>query len=677
MVEPVRQWWAMVEPMVSFDLRRPLRVWHRARQRGLAWLLVAGPALAYVGWLAYLALQNHHWILRSVGLSGQPVSFWALVVLPPFTANLVTQDRAKQRFESIATLPLSDRAWLWGRLATPFLVAATVVAFFLPPLILGAILIAGGGALLGSWVVIIAGAMAAALCYGLLAALLCGAPGPAQTVALVLGLLTCYLPLQVSWAVTNLFGLTHAGFGLVTQVSAVLALVALGVMVPLSLRYAERNVARRWRYRPESQAAAGHTVRTGLVGGRTRNPVFDREVAAGRQRRHLFDWSYGLTLVLLGTWLVVRYGPRDPETWVTLGFAHMALLSVMAFALQLIAAASITGERDRNTWEALLATPLRASTILWGKIAAAFVPARWPLLGALVLLPAMIAANPGTLPGPKYAVLGYGTFAVMLAVGLSVGLRSRSTSAAAAVAVFCLPAVQALLLAAIIVADSEPDVLGLPGAPASRALGLLLPLLTSLALVDGSVARLSLLRDGRVAWRPRLWLALAVAAMVPFGRLAGSLTAYGSLLAVLLIHAEDLGRLSPRPRWWQFWRHAPATGLAFVVLVCAAQALANAFVARLDTELTGALLGTLLFAAVLEWARPRIRQPLLGQVVALACVPLTGVAVLHFASATLEPAPLVYLQGSAVGLLPFVGYVLVQGWTGQSRTRRSGTAPGG
>jgi ABC-2 type transport system permease protein len=126
------------------------------------------------------------------------------------------------------------------------------------------------------------------------------------------------------------------------------------------------------------------------------NPVFDLELRRlfRRRRTYAFLGIY-LTILGLGTWLayVVLHGlHRLPD----LGFMPIGKVMFAAiFLLQLgwfsvfvpgLAAGSIAGERERQTLDLLLATPLTPGRIVAGKFAAGFGLAVLLLLAALPLL---------------------------------------------------------------------------------------------------------------------------------------------------------------------------------------------------------------------------------------------------------------------------------------------------
>jgi ABC-type transport system involved in multi-copper enzyme maturation permease subunit len=126
------------------------------------------------------------------------------------------------------------------------------------------------------------------------------------------------------------------------------------------------------------------------------NPVFDLELRRlfRRRRTYVFLGIY-LTILGLGTWLayVVLHGLHQLPgvVFIPVGkamFATIFLLQLGWFSVFVpgLAAGSIAGERERQTLDLLLATPLTPGRIVAGKFAAGFGLAVLLLLAALPLL---------------------------------------------------------------------------------------------------------------------------------------------------------------------------------------------------------------------------------------------------------------------------------------------------
>ena len=672
MTARLERWWDALHPMVRFDLRRPARVWRAARARGLAWPLVLGLVAVYAYWVAdMLRPDQGSWTRLEVLAWGWPAAcVWLLVGLAPFTANLLTQDREKQRLEAIGTIPQSDRDWLWGRLATPLLIATLAWLLLLPPLLLGTRHIDHAPWQLGPWLVCVPGAAAAAVAFGLLAALHCRTAAQARAAATVAGLLTWFLAVYLVYLFTYNLDPPDASGARSALVCMALAVVALGLLAPLTLRHAQRNFARLWRYRPDRQVGA---ARVGLVGARHANPVVDRELGATRRRQRWFGWLYGLALAGVGVWLATRDAADGQDVWLVITIVHLSLLLSMALVLSLAAAASIAGERDRNTWESLLATPLQAGTVIWGKLAAILLPTRWPLLGTLVVVAIHQYLNPTDALGAEAAAPMLGIAALLVAVGLSTGLRSRSTATATSTLLLTLMVLWYGLMVVAMATAYGAQYPATAGESRAHAAAFLLALLPALALVDSSVARLELVRDGRVSWRPRAWLLLGVLFAAVASPPEFALLPAGILLSIGLIHADDALPLPPGPRWWQLWWHAPATGLAFVLVVCGVLAVASQLGAQPASWAQEAWLAIAVFAGTLEWARPRIRRPVPAQALAAGSALLALFAALPLQARLGLPSLLATPLATALAMVPFVLYVMYQ----QHRPHPSRTETGG
>jgi ABC-type transport system involved in multi-copper enzyme maturation permease subunit len=96
-----------------------------------------------------------------------------------------------------------------------------------------------------------------------------------------------------------------------------------------------------------------------------------------------------------------------------------------------VAACSLAGERDRNTWVSLLATPLSGFAILRGKVIGAFWSVRWLLVLwlALVMMGLIVGAvHPLGVLAVTLATATYLAFGCVLGMGIS--LRARTSSRA-------------------------------------------------------------------------------------------------------------------------------------------------------------------------------------------------------------------------------------------------------
>lgn len=133
-----------------------------------------------------------------------------------------------------------------------------------------------------------------------------------------------------------------------------------------------------------------------MTGLRPYNPIFDLEFRRlFRRRRTYVILGIYLGILGLGTWLtyVVLYALRQqpgigsiPVGKVMFGTVFLLQLGWFSVFVPGLAAGSIAGERERQTLDLLLTTPLTAARIVAGKFAAGFGLAGLFLLTALPLL---------------------------------------------------------------------------------------------------------------------------------------------------------------------------------------------------------------------------------------------------------------------------------------------------
>jgi ABC-type transport system involved in multi-copper enzyme maturation permease subunit len=168
-------------------------------------------------------------------------------------------------------------------------------------------------------------------------------------------------------------------------------------------------------------------------------PIIWKELfAEGGLRLNWFLWITVLLLVALsvGTgvyiagYVVLNGGFRgDPwrdlaesmNIWVRVAGTSVACLNLLAVAIR--ASTSISGERDRDTLDALLATPMGSDDILVGKLLGSIVSVRlgWFWIGAMLAL-ALLCGGINLLAVPLFIVswLVYAVFFAMLGMWFSI-----------------------------------------------------------------------------------------------------------------------------------------------------------------------------------------------------------------------------------------------------------------
>lgn len=120
---------------------------------------------------------------------------------------------------------------------------------------------------------------------------------------------------------------------------------------------------------------------------------------------------------------VVSQGWNDPELYQ--GFATMMGTMVCAGLLLLIAvraAGSVTSEKERGCWEALIVTPLSAHDIVGSKLLGSVFAARWGLAIVLVLW------GLGVVVDPRFVVVVPFLMGTLLLLAVFAGLVGLTTS---------------------------------------------------------------------------------------------------------------------------------------------------------------------------------------------------------------------------------------------------------
>lgn len=128
---------------------------------------------------------------------------------------------------------------------------------------------------------------------------------------------------------------------------------------------------------------------------------------------------------------------------------------VLQWAFGLRAAASVVSERERDTWEPLLLSPLTGREIIWGKLWGNFVGLRWLL--------AAVGANwglgliTGTLPQETLVIFvapAVASTLLVTAIGITTSLQAKSVTQAMTltlmfwlVSAICVPILSAIAMA--------------------------------------------------------------------------------------------------------------------------------------------------------------------------------------------------------------------------------------
>ncbi|RJP18655.1 MAG: hypothetical protein C4527_28730 [Candidatus Omnitrophota bacterium] len=174
------------------------------------------------------------------------------------------------------------------------------------------------------------------------------------------------------------------------------------------------------------------------------NPVIAREFISQLRTPRTF---VQLTILLLLATLVFCIGYfQTSMEWIygrmdgrSLFFPIIIITTLLAIPIATMASSMIAREREENTWELLLTTPMYSIRILWGKCMA-------PLLYALILLTSLTPflglcfLIGGLSPGEvmQCCVLIGGLYCLVMMIGITVSLFAQSAGSAARISILLL-----------------------------------------------------------------------------------------------------------------------------------------------------------------------------------------------------------------------------------------------
>ena len=127
--------------------------------------------------------------------------------------------------------------------------------------------------------------------------------------------------------------------------------------------------------------------------------------------------SYALYRIVLATMPIYSNSPLSPQIGQTL-FTVLAFLELMmvCFITPAVTAGAISGEREKLTYEMLLATPLRPGSILWGKLISALSYV-FLLIFAAIPMASLVFIFGGVTPRDMVKAL-----AILMAVAVTFGV---------------------------------------------------------------------------------------------------------------------------------------------------------------------------------------------------------------------------------------------------------------
>ncbi len=166
------------------------------------------------------------------------------------------------------------------------------------------------------------------------------------------------------------------------------------------------------------------------------NPVLWREVRTRAHGRAMIviraAWLVLFVVAVAGVVAAAR-GPRPDRVAVAAAVVPMVLASLLAVAAMTVT--SVTSERDRGTFDLLLASDLRPAEFVWGKLLGVLAAAREMVVLPLLLCAALVPLGIATPEQGTYLVLGLAILTFFVAVlGLYAGLSHTFSRGAIAVA---------------------------------------------------------------------------------------------------------------------------------------------------------------------------------------------------------------------------------------------------
>ena len=287
--------------------------------------------------------------------------------------------------------------------------------------------------------------------------------------------------------------------------------------------------------------------------------------------------SYALYRILLMT-SRYSYSPLSPQIGQTL-FVALALLELMmvCFITPAVTAGAISGEREKLTYEMLLATPLRPASILWGKLVSA-LSYIFLLIFAAVPMASLVFIFGGVSPRDMVkALVVLVAVAVLLGVvgvfaSAWVGRTARATVVSYLVVLGLLIGPVFLYILVGVLRQSEPPRWILVPNPVSALLSALSPSMPSDSL-------------GGVFWGLGMSLGGNLGVLTGQGLQAGmprplyhcTLPLYATMTLALYLLATRLVR--PTRRWRVGLKEALTAVVLFLALGCA---VALAFLSTAD-----------------------------------------------------------------------------------------------
>ncbi len=389
----------------------------------------------------------------------------ACMMAPSFAAGAITLEKERKTYEMLLASPLRPSAIVLGKLVASLTHIGVLIVSSLPIIVLCLPL---GGISVYEVLAAYVGLLSSVIFFGMVS-IACSSYYRRTASALVVSyllILPIALLMVVMWDMLSSYSSFRLFVSLVVVPSV--ALVASGFLFwQTSYRLLRTpDVGSEGKevvdLEEEAQTAVGLVIqpqqfpdrllappkRTTLLDDRA-NPVYDKEVHS-----EIFSQGTLMLRVVIQVSILLALPLMAVCLFMNEGLAPWYVAYVLLFNMlvgPVFSAGSLTSERERQTWELLLATTLSRASIVWGKLLAGLRVSSvltslllWPLLLAAVLLPSYWSWQALLTVAGYLIVIGLTCISTaQLALGASALMRRTSHAMTLAYAVvlilFCLP----------------------------------------------------------------------------------------------------------------------------------------------------------------------------------------------------------------------------------------------
>jgi ABC-type transport system involved in multi-copper enzyme maturation permease subunit len=359
-------------PLVARDLRG------MSRQGQVFWIRVLGAGMAIVT-LALLLLQEVH-VGASLGVRifsalNTCVIFTILFVGPVITADCIAQEKREGTLGLLFLAPLRSRDIVLAKALSNALRAFTLLLAVIPVMVFPVVF---GG--VPAYVLIFAlSSQLAALCIALAAGILASIRNREFIQAAVWGIIYCLCLVGVVVLLSRALMLLSRGFRS-PALASIMMFVSLAFTVAVAiavllwvLRYASRNLKRRWR-RESTDFKPPRWIRSlsdvdewraffawDTQKARSTNPIAWLQEYSWTARLAKWGWCI---LALIGQLYVLLTGTLRAQD----RGAQLALAAIVALGIALSGANSFRAERLTGAMELLLVAPISTIRLIGGRL---------------------------------------------------------------------------------------------------------------------------------------------------------------------------------------------------------------------------------------------------------------------------------------------------------------------